>query len=258
MKKSRLALSAPYSFQDMRSRVQNAILLSGLVSLSSYPWFVYQFQHLTEGLFAKIPSPQQVQLLALGQSIILFAIAILCSLVGFLYSERLHVPGFGRLRDALFWAPAGLAAGLALTPVSYYLLDRRIIPLAPEIFPRPWPWALSWMWASSISQEVVARFGLLTIGIYLLSWLNRRGWQRAAVLAVSSFGTVSTYFYFDRLGLDQRISPELVAVSLVSVFVFQWVFCEVYLRKGLVAAACLHFGLVARLMVYSVLISQPS
>ncbi len=254
MNKRPRSISAPFKFDDARRRVQDALLLSAAVMFGAFPMFVYQYRHLTAGVFAAAPTDRQVYAIAMGQCIILFCAALLCSLVGFLYSERLSIPGFGRARDAWRWMLRGIVAGLFITPVSYFLIDRELIQHIPEMFPEPWYWALSWMAGSALSQEAVARFGLLTIGVYILDWLNFKRHTRVVVALVSLFGVAGTYLFLSRLYLLGRPGPDVVALSLVLVFVVQWILCEVYLRKGFVASLCLHFGLMARLLVYQLIL----
>ncbi|HUT55200.1 MAG TPA: hypothetical protein VM658_17555 [bacterium] len=238
------------SFMDARNRVHNAVLLAGAVMLLSLPMFYYQYAHMMRPVFAHAPTLKQLKLLALGQSIILFAPALVCSLVGFLYYERLGLPGPGRLGELKRWVPLSLLLGLALIVPSYYLTDRHMLAVFPEAYPRPWAWALAWAAGNSLSQEVVARFGLLSIGVYLLRWRGHKGHPAAAIAVVSLFAAVCSLLFFQRLGLSGLIEPRRALASLALVFGVQWVLCEVYVRKGLAASLCLHLGLSARLVVY--------
>lgn len=220
----------------------------------SYPWFLYINQNLTEAVFRHSPSVHQLRVFSLGQSIILFAISLLCSLVGLLYSDRLDLPGLCNPGDVKKWLPTGLVLGLLLTPISYLATDRSLLFQVPEMFPKPWPWALAWMAGSSLAQEVVARLGLLTIGIYLLRWFSFKGHPWPAIAVVSIFASMSTFItYLDRLKLDERLLPWQLWFSLISIFFFQWIFSEVYVRRGFVAVLLLHFGLSIRVLIYSFL-----
>jgi len=217
---------------------------------ASYPMFLHQYRHLTGRVFDTAPTEEQVKLLALGQSLMLFGIALLCTLIGFLYCERLKLPGLGRPREGVTWLVTGVAIGVLITPVSYFILDKGVMAAAPELFPRPWHWALAWMAGSVISQEVVARFGLLTVGIYLLDWLKLES-RAPAVFLVSIFGLASAFLFITRLEIIGKLTPWQAGLSLASVFAMQWIYCEVFLRRGLLAAGAFHAGLSAKLIIYA-------
>ena len=244
-------LSAPLSFREMRNRVQNAILLAGLTMLVSYPMFYYQFARLTGRLFARPPYAAELQFLALGQALILFALSLVCALVGFIYSERLGLPGFGRPRDLGRWLPLGLGLGLLYAPASFFLLDRDLAALASEFRPSPWPFALARLVGTALSQEVVARFGLLIIAMYLLRRfkLSRRTWP--AILALSAFVTCGSWLFLARLELLPLLSAPQLALMLASTFALNWALSEVFLRYGLIAGISMHLGLNFKTLIYS-------
>jgi hypothetical protein len=241
------------SLAEVRERVQNALLLAGAVMLASAPMFYYQFSHLMGSVFKKVPTEKQLQLLSVGQALIIFALALLCSLVGFLYAERLSLPGFGKISDLKRWLPAAVGLGLALLLPWYFLSDRFLMGNIPEAYPGYWPWALSLAVGNALSQEVVARFGLLSIGVYLLRWRGYNGHPTAAIAVVSLFATVCSLLFLVRLNLSIPVSPARLMASLAAVFILQWVLAEVYIRKGLVPAMALHLGLGARLIVYALM-----
>lgn len=240
--------------QETRSRAQRAMILAGIVMFASYPMFYYQYSRLAAPIFAKTPTLHWLQLVAMGNAIILFASALLSALVGFLYAERLGLPGFGHWQDLRVWLPIGVAAGLALTPVGYYGLDREFIKNVPELFPRSPAWALAWAFGSSISQEVVARFGLLTICLYLLRWRRFKGHPWPAVAAVSAFALFSTIVFTTRLELVGRVDPWRFVLSLALTFLFQWLYGEIYVRRGFLAAVSFHFGLSVKLIIYALVL----
>jgi hypothetical protein len=238
------------SFMDARNRMQNAVLLAGAVMLLTLPVFYYQYAHMMRSLFTRQPTARQLETLALGQSIIVFALALLCSLVGFLYYERLGLPGLGRAHELKRWAPLSLLLGLILIAPFYWLMDGKLMGLLPAAYPHPWPWALAWAAGNALSQEVVARFGLLSIGVYLLRWRGYQGHPAAAIAAVSLFAVVCSALFYARMGLSTLISPQQALAWLAMAFAAQWVIGETYVRKGLLAALCLHLGLAARAVVY--------
>jgi len=241
------------SLLEVRDRAQNALLLAGAATFLSYPMIYYQFNHMMGKVFARPPSPEQLKLLSVGQSLILFAIAFLCSLVGFLYFERLTLPGFGRFRDLKKWLPVSLGLGIALTPLAYFAADRGLLAQIPETYPHPWPWAVAWIVGNALSQEVVARFGLLSIGVYLLRWVGFQGRPWPAITVVSGFGVLCSFLFLERMDFAARIGPWPMAFSLLAIFISQWALSEVYVRKGFMAALALHIGLGVRVVIYALM-----
>ena len=238
----------------MKNRIQNAFFLAAAAMLASFPMFLYQFRHLTGSIFYHQPSAERLFYLSLTQSFMVFALAFLCALVGFLYSESLQLPEFGRPGFFLSWLPMGLILGLVFTPVSYFVIDRDIMRLVPRVFPRDWPWALGNMLGGAITQEVIARFGLLTIGIYLFRRLGFKGHPWPAIALVSLFGCAGTYIFLLKFNLAQEFVFSQIAIGLTMAFFLQWAFCEVYVRKGFLATSCIHFGLNIKLFLYALML----
>ncbi len=243
-----------YTLSEARERVANAVLLSGAATFLSLPMFYHQFMTLTGGVFERAPAIEEAKMMAAGQAILVFAMTFLCGLVGFLYADRIGMVGFGRLRDIRRWAPIGLAAGLAATPVMYFGLDRGVMAMAPEMYPDGWYWSVSWVLGRAVSQEVIGRFGLVTIGVYLLGKLGvgDKNWTAAA--AVALFAAFSSGLFFSRLGLIEIMGPGLGVLALASVFALQCLYGWLYLRFGLVPAICVHAGMGLRLVLYSLFV----
>ncbi len=239
---------------QVKSRVKEAVVLSCLTMFMACPYFFYRFRELAGRVSVDPVSDMQVFKAAVGQALILLAVALLSSLVGLLYARRLYLPGLGNIRDLKFWVPLGIILGLLLTPASYYLADRKLIYQVPEMFPSACQWALGWVLGSAFSQEVIARLGILTIGVYFLHWYNFKGHPWPAILVVCLFTVMSLLIMNYRFRLAGRIEPGLLHLSMASTFIFQWVLCELYIRKGFMAALSLHAGLKIKLIVYAVFI----
>ena len=254
MSKHSRGVSSQIGLKEMKDKVQNAFFLATTTMLAAFPMFLYQFRYLTGSIFYYQPSAERLFYLSLTQSFVVFALAFLCALVGFLYSEPLKLPEFGRAGHFLVWLPMGLVLGLVFTPLSYFAVDREIIQLIHGAFSRHWPWALGNMLGSAMTQEVIARFGLLTIGIYLFRRLGFRGHPWPAIALVSLFGCAGTYMFLLKFDLSHKFLPSHIAVGLIMAFLLQWIYCEIYVRKGFLAALCIHFGLNMKLLVYALLL----
>ena len=125
--------------------------------------------------------------------------------------------------------------------------------LAPELEPSPWYLSLARMAGIALTQEVVGRFGLLTIGVYLLRRLDLSASNRPAILAVSAFAAFGAMLTASRLGLRPPAGQLGLAVGFC--FAVNWALGEVFLRRGLIAAICLHAGLNLKLLIYSFILT---
>ncbi len=239
---------------EIKSRLQNSILMAGGAAIVSFPLYYYNFGRLVGRIADADPTPGQVFSLAVGQAIIIFLTSFLCALVGFLYYERLSLPGPGKARDARRWLPLGLAAGLILAPAIYFLGERSAMAKVPGLFPSDPVWSLALVVGSSVTDEVVARFGLVTIMVYLLRWRGMKGHPWPASLAVSLFGALSSFLFLTRLNIDVDLTYLELAATMAFKVLVNYILCEVYLRKGLVASLCLHLGLQVRLVAYALLL----
>ena len=105
------------------------------------------------------------------------------------------------------------------------------------------------MAGTALTQEVVGRFGLLTIGVYLLRRLDLSASNRPAILAVSAFAAFGVLLTAGRLGLRPPAFQLVLAAGYH--FAVNWVLGEVFLRRGLIAVVCLHAGLNLKLLIYS-------
>jgi hypothetical protein len=255
VKRQEFMTGAPrLTLAEARNQVHNAVLLAGLCMFVSAPRYYFLFQRFAPHFFnKKSPTLELLQILSVGQALIMFGVALLCCLVGFMYAHRLSLPGLGWDPGLKKWGPLALALGIAAMPVFYFALDRSLVARLPEFFPRPWYLALLQAAGSALEQEVMARFGLVTIGVYLLRWRGFRGHAWPAGLIVSVFMPLAEFLYISRLAFSAVFLGWQLAVYLGLSFVFQWVQAEVYLRKGLVAALAVHFGLGLRLVLYNFL-----
>lgn len=236
-----------------RDGIRNAVLLAGATLFAAFPMFHYQYQRLAGLLLTVPPPPELLQALALQQALLVFLMALLCALVGFLYADRLQLPRFGTLADIRFWLPAGLLGGLLLTPLTYLIVDQSVLALQPALFPDTWSWALAEMLGSALTQEVLARFGLLTVALYFLQRWHFRGWPWPAVLLIATLGVAGTALFLSRFDLLSQLTTPTLFSALALAFGLQWLFCVIYLRWGFLAVVSVHVGLAVKWLVYALL-----
>ena len=237
-------------WEEMKACLQNTLLVAAAVMVGSFPMFYHHFDRLGHYIFPHFPVEKALFRLALSQSLILFMLAFLCCLVGFLYAGRLHLPVFRQDVNLKSFLTAGLTIGLLLTPVSYFLFDRAIMLRIPDIYPRTWYWAISNMIGTGISQEVILRTGLFTIGVYFFrrTGIERNPWPVSVV--ISGFAAAASYMLLSKFQLSERLDFWKIVLAQSAVFIRQMLFCEIYLRKGLSASILFHVGMEVKLLVY--------
>jgi hypothetical protein len=238
----------------MREGVSSAVILAGTAAAAAYPMIYYQSLHLVSPLLPKPMNPDQTLVFTIGHVLLLFAACLLCALVGFLYSPRLDLPGFGSWRRDRRFLILCFAAGLFLVPGSYFFLDHNFRARLPAYFPADLSWALAMTLGQTLAPEVIARFGQITIGVYLLRWLRFSGHPWPAVLAVAILGAAGSWISQTRLHLDPGLNSFTLS-CLAFAFLSNLLFGEVYLRKGLLAALALRLGLELKYPLYAWLLS---
>lgn len=240
-------------WEEMKTCLQNSLLVAAAVMVGSFPMFYHHFDRLGHYIFPHFPIEKALFRLALSQSFILFMLAFLCCLVGFLYAGRLNLPVFRRDVNLKSFLTAGLTIGLLLTPVSYFLFDRVIMLRIPDFYPQTWYWAISNMIGTVISQEVILRTGLFSIGVYFFRRTGIEGNPWPVSLVISGFAVAASYTLLSKFQLAERLDLWKIVLGQSAVFIRQMLFCEIYFRKGLSASISFHVGMEIKLLVYAFL-----
>ncbi len=159
---------------------------------------------------------------------------VISSLVGFFFSQRNGLPGLGSLRSALkpWWL---LAAAPVLGAFLYLTVGRAIAQRMPGLYPVSVFWALVVLLKGAVFDELVARFGMMT----LVSGVTRRPW--IAILLQAVFFTAIAVKDLGIWGVSG--ASALFWASIATTFVVHLVYGGLYARRGLLCAMFFH-GLV--------------
>jgi hypothetical protein len=170
-----------------------------------------------------------------------FGLAVSAALLGSCIAPRLGlagVPALGGLGRA--W-PLFVVLAPLLAAASYVVVDRPLASLAPDLVPGSVAAALARALRGAVFEEVVARFGLLTV----LMFAARRLWL--ANLAQALFFTATAGLSLLAMGLEPGLGA-LASRSLVVVFVAHLLQGAIAGRFGLPAAVLFH-GVVGQRFV---------
>ena len=213
-------------------RLSYAAAIAALAFAAAVPYIVYltrvAFPERVREHFVGL-DPDEVLRADLGAIFVLVAIA---SIVGSLFAERYRLRGIGGLDDlrAARWL---LAAAPVLLLVSYFAFGRVMAERIPGTFPATLGWAFVATAKNAVFDEVVARFGMMTI----VAGLAPRTWQANVLQAV--FFTALVFKGLGFFGLAASWDVPFVA-SLVMTFAMHLYFCHLYARYGLLAAVVAH------------------
>jgi hypothetical protein len=228
---------------------RDAFILAGLCMVCAYPFFHYQAHQLMPGIDPHLVNPHFAKSFMLFHMLMTFGAALICSMVGFFYSERLRLIGFGNIRDLKEKILSFLGLGILLIPFSYLLGDQPVLARFPEYYPGEFLTALGQP-LIVLSQEVIARFGMVTILVYFWRLFGLSGHPWPAPIIIAAFTGFLAWLSLLNLGLVKGF--DLFALRIViSAFIANLLFGEIYIRRGLLAAIVTHLGLEAKYLIYS-------
>ncbi len=211
--------------------ILNKSLVLALVSVFfTIPWFHYLlFPAPEKALLPMIPNPGSV---LVAELFLLFVICFLSSMIGFTFSKRAGLPGFGTAENWIRSLPLLVFPGFAMIVFSWLLFDRHFILVSPISYPDHPLYLLSFPLKGAFTDEIIMRFGLLTICVGIL----RR--KIAGVAAVSVFASLLTLKYFRFIGISPGLNYLFVMQMLLS-FVSNFMLGYVYVTRGLLQSMTL-------------------
>jgi len=213
------------------ARILNKSCVLALVSVFfTTPWFHYLiFLAPEKAMLPMIPNPGTV---LVAELFLLFIICFLSAMIGFTFSKRAGLPGFGTAENWFQSLPLLLLAGFGMIAVSWLLFDRHFIQISPVSYPDHPLYLVFFPFKGAVTDEVIMRFGLLTVCVGIL----RR--RIAGIVTVSLFASLLTLKYFRFIGISPDFSYLFVMQMLLS-FVSHFVLGYVYVTRGLLQSMTL-------------------
>jgi hypothetical protein len=211
---------------DMRS----VLLKSGILAVAAVFFTIPYFLHLTRTMGSRL----DLWGLMGTQLLMLFIVCLLSAVVGFSYSKRLDLPGFGDFKLFLGALPYLILASLALIMFSYVCFDRYFYSISPASYPKHFSWLLSIPFKRALTDEIILRLGLITIGVGLFRD------KLTAIVLVSILLPLFSVKYFDFLGLDRGFN-YLFIIQLISSFLTNLISGWLFVFRGLLYTMALNF-----------------
>ena len=212
----------------------SALVAAGaIVGIAPYVYYVSRVAFA--GQIARYAPERAPADLVRGELLSIGFVVLVAALVGTLFARRYGLAGLGD-RTLLLRGRKLLLAAPLLGVASYLLFGRAIAARVPGYYPSSLGWALGHALKGALFDEVVARFGMMTIlcGIVrhpvVANVLQAAFFTTLALLGLSFFGL--------RPG-----ASALFLWSLGATFVTHLLLGAVYARLGLGVAMLFHLGL---------------
>ena len=216
---------------DVRSVVVKSVILATAATGSAIVYFHYLVFDVASGASLGAQDPWTFLSIEL---VLLWLVLFLSSLVGFSFSQRLGLPGFGRMRDFLVALPLVIIGGLVLVAISYFAFDRYFFAIAPVSFPREPIYLVTIPFKAALADETILRLGLVTIGVGLT---KNKG---AGVILMSAVSSLLTVKYFEFIGIPFALNHFYVVYLLLS-FLGNIIQGWLFVTRGLAFSMALKF-----------------
>jgi hypothetical protein len=240
-------VSVPDSSQRSAwSRLATAGVLAGLGFLAA-SLQVYYLTRFAAPAGGRAPDGRLVEDILRVDLILIGLLIALTALAGSFLAERYGLAGLGSLRQLLPRLKWLLPAGAALGALSYLLFGRPLAARVPETYPCAVGWATVLLLKGALFDEVVARYGVMTI----LSGACRRPWL-ANLLQAGLFTALPLrglrYFGRPVPGWSAAFAGSLAMAGLLNL-----IGGALFARLGLIAAQTFRLALDARYVPHALL-----
>lgn len=229
---------SPKASELIWARLRVAGLLAGAAFLSAAPYVHFLGTDLVaERLAARFPG------VSMGEAVhvdlrLMAVLVVMSALAGTFFSARYRLGGVGGLTEIVVarrWVAGGAVAAVAWALLLAPSLRAALPGYLPETFPR----ALAHLAKGVVFEEVVARFGLMTV----VAGAVPRAWMANVVQAV----------FFTAVGIEGLaffgFGPSPVfGASIAFSFALHLVLGGVYARYGLLAAMAVHAAVDVRFL----------
>jgi hypothetical protein len=217
---------------DMHGVLVRSSALAICSTLFTLPYFHYLISVVSaQAHFPIVRTPWR---LLFTELFLVFILCLLSAMVGFSFSERFELPGFGNRKYFFRSIPFILLIGLVMMVLSYFLFDRYFFKISPLSYPKDILYLISLPFKGAFTEEIILRLCLVTLSVGLL---KSKG---AGVVLVSALGSLFTikYFYFFgiKFGLNYLFITQLLLSFSANLFLGY-----LFVTRGLLCSMALKF-----------------
>lgn len=229
----------------VHQRLRRAGLVAGAAYLVQAPYLVYLTRvAYPDAIAERFPSLSTEDLL--GAELMRIAVTVvLAALVGAFFSARNGLPDVGDhrgVRAAWRW----IAAAAALAIVSHAVVGSAVAAALPGQYPCALHWALVALLKGAVFDEVIARYGMMTIVMGVV----RRAWIANVLQATFFAGIGARALFFEPAAGGPGLDP-LTLASVGTSWVVSLAAGHMYARHGLLAAIALHLAVGLRFPLHA-------
>jgi len=228
-----------YRFSKSMTRgadMWKVLVKSSALAICSTVFAIPYFHHLI--FLAPITTPLPLSLGLRGflfmELFLLFILCLLSAVVGFSFSERRELPGFGDKTRFIRSIPLLLLLGAVMTALSYFLFDRFFFMLSLASYPKNLLYLVSFPLKAAFTEEVVLRFCLVTIMVGIFRS------KMAGVVLASAVAAIFTLKYFQFVGISLHLNYIIVTQLLLS-FSANLILGYLFVSRGLLYSMALNF-----------------
>jgi len=218
---------------DIREVLKKSLCLASLCVLFTVP-YVYHMLSVSMKTQANLPMTQGVFTVMSLELFLLFVVCFLSSISGFSFSRRFQLPGLGDIRRFKETFPFLLVTATVVGIITYVLFDRQFFFISPESYPDSTWYLVSYPFKLAFTNEVVLRFGLVTLAVGFLK--QRIG----GVIAISAIAAIFSMKYFRFLGMDYPYNYIFISQFVIA-FLVNFILGYILVTRGLIYAMMMHF-----------------
>jgi len=211
----------------MQGVLLKSLALAICCTLFTLPYFHYL-------IFVVLPEGLNPWTLLLSELLLLFILCFLSSMVGFSFSKKFGLPGFGDIESLKGSMNLLLTLGAIMTCLSYFLFDRYFFSISPVSYPENMVYIISMPFKGAFAEETILRLCLVTLSVGII---KHKG---AGVLMASILGSLFTVKYFHFMGIEYGFNYLFVTHLLLS-FTSNLLLGFLFVTRGLVYAMALKF-----------------
>lgn len=219
--------------EKLKEGLKDTVILTGLGLISCYPYFIYLWLQPPVQIIGIHLKDRDFNSFMQGEVLLVLGACFFSSLVGRFFSARYGLAGLGSFAGMFKDIQKFALLAIVLIPIFLFVLDPIIFKKISILNPRSLWAAAGVALKSSIFEEIVLRYGVITI----LAGLLRRTYPAVFI------GAVLATLLGVRSGFMTGMSPEpsLSLVVMVTVSLLLNLFYGyLYASRGLISAMTAH------------------